>query len=161
MVFIAVKPHLYQGMLSRLQDQGRRYGDKLWVSIMAGVVLTDLTAAVNSVTKDLASRIVRSIPNTPVKVRKGSIGVTLSEGCSSQDREVVLTLFSSVGRCVEIPERLQNSFAAMAGSGPAYIYQVITLTCQPLPFPHYDIRISTNKKWAKILTDIKPIDNQV
>ena len=65
----------------------------------------------------------RSIPNTPVKVRKGSVGVTLNEGCSPQDREVVLTIFSSVGRCVEIPERLQNSFAAMAGSGPAYIYQ--------------------------------------
>ena len=80
-VFIAVKPHLYQGMLARLQDQGRRYGDKLWVSIMAGVVLTDLTSAVNSVTRELASRIVRSIPNTPVKVRKGSVGVTLSEGC--------------------------------------------------------------------------------
>ena len=65
----------------------------------------------------------RSIPNTPVKVRKGSVGVTLNEGCSPQDREIVLTIFSSVGRCVEIPERLQNSFAAMAGSGPAYICQ--------------------------------------
>ena len=58
-MFIAVKPHLYQGMLSRLQDQGRKYGDKLWVSIMAGVVLTDLSAAVNKVTSVLASRIVR------------------------------------------------------------------------------------------------------
>ena len=90
MVFIAVKPHLYQGMLSRLQDQGRRYGDKLWVSIMAGVVLTDLTAAVNSVTKDLASRIVRSIPNTPVKVRKGSIRVTLSEGFSQIGPQIII-----------------------------------------------------------------------
>ena len=124
-VFISVKPHLYQGMFSRLQDEGRKYGDKLWVSIMAGVVLTDLTAAVNRVTSALATRIVRSIPNTPVKVRKGSVGITLSEGCSGRDKEVVFTLFSSVGRAVEIPERLQNSFAAMAGSGPAYIYQVI------------------------------------
>merc|ERR1711990_640089 len=124
-VFIAVKPHLYQGMFDRLQDQGRKYGEKLWISIMAGVILTDLSAAVNKVTSAMASRIVRSIPNTPVKVRKGSVGITLSEGCSSRDKEVVFTLFSSVGRAVEIPERLQNSFAAMAGSGPAYIYQVI------------------------------------
>ncbi len=29
-----------------------------------------------------------------------------------------------VFRCEEIPERLQNAFAALAGSGPAYIYQV-------------------------------------
>ena len=75
-------------------------------------------------TKEPALRIVRSMPNTPVKVRKGSVAVTLSQGCSGDDRDVVFTLFSSVGRCVEIPERLQNSFAAMAGSGPAYIYQV-------------------------------------
>ena len=78
------------------------------------------------VTAQPALRIVRSIPNTPVKVRKGSVAVTLSEGCSGQDREVVFSIFSSVGRTVEIPERLQNSFAAMAGSGPAYIYQVLT-----------------------------------
>ena len=36
-------------MFERLQDQGRKYGEKLWVSIMAGVVLTDLSAAVNKV----------------------------------------------------------------------------------------------------------------
>ena len=29
-----------------------------------------------------------------------------------------------MARCTEIPEKLQNAFAAMAGSGPAYIYQV-------------------------------------
>jgi len=124
-VFIAVKPHLYIGMFDRLSDERRRYGDKLWISILAGVVLSDLDFAVNKVTKEPALRIVRSMPNTPVKVRKGSVAVTLSEGCSSQDRNVVSTLFSAVGRCVEVPERLQNSFAAMAGSGPAYIYQVI------------------------------------
>ena len=35
---------------------------------MAGVVLSDLDFAVNKVTKEPALRIVRSIPNTPVKV---------------------------------------------------------------------------------------------
>merc|ERR1712029_1045700 len=124
-VFISVKPHLYIVMFDRLSDERRRYGDKLWISILAGVVLSDLDFAVNKVTKEPALRIVRSMPNTPVKVRKGRVAVTLSEGCSSQDRNVVSTLFSAVGRCVEVPERLQNSFAGMAGSGPAYIYQII------------------------------------
>ena len=79
------------------------------------------------VTAQPALRIVRSMPNTPVKVRKGSVAVTFSEGCSGPDMEVVVSIFSSVGRTNEIPERLQNSFAAMAGSGPAYIYQVLHL----------------------------------
>jgi len=124
-VFVAVKPHLYSGMFDKLNDERRRYSDKLWVSIMAGVTLSDLNLAINKVTAQPALRIVRTIPNTPVKVRKGSVAVTFSEGCSGPDREVVFSIFSSVGRTVEIPERLQNSFAAMAGSGPAYIYQVI------------------------------------
>ena len=93
-----------------------------------------------------------------IQVRKGSVGVTYSEGCSAEDRQLVSTMFSrcplsyilhhhcnhnlhidlhidldiddpnvklsSVARCTEIPEKLQNAFAAMAGSGPAYIYQV-------------------------------------
>ena len=44
-----------------------RYGVKLWVSIMAGVVLSDLTSAISLVT-DAVQRVVRTIPNTPVKV---------------------------------------------------------------------------------------------
>lgn len=123
-VVLAVKPHLYQGVLTSLEAEGHRYENKLWVSIMAGVVLEDLTSAILKVT-DKVERVVRTIPNTPCKVRKGSVGVTFSEGCSQQDRDVVFGIFSSVSRCTEIPERLQNAFAAMAGSGPAYIYQVV------------------------------------
>jgi len=123
-VFISVKPNLYLNMLDTLKKEGKKYEDKLWVSIMAGVVMSDLTAAIGKVT-DMVGRVVRSMPNTPVKVRKGSVAVTFSEGCSSLDRENVTTIFSGVGRCTEVPERLQNAFAAMAGSGPAYIYQVI------------------------------------
>jgi len=123
-VFIAVKPHLYTDMIRTLAKENRSYGPKLWVSIMAGVTLSDLTDTINLVTASV-ERVVRTIPNTPVKVRKGSIGVTYSPGCSEADRNIVTTIFSSVGRCNEIPERQQNAFAAMAGSGPAYIYQVV------------------------------------
>merc|ERR1712080_556628 len=84
----------------------------------------DLTATLRLVT-DSVERVVRTIPNTPVKVRKGSVGVTYSQGCTECDKDIVTTIFSSVGRCNEIPERQQNAFAAMAGSGPAYIYQVL------------------------------------
>eukprot|EP00092_Neocalanus_flemingeri_P007427 GFUD01008020.1.p1 GENE.GFUD01008020.1~~GFUD01008020.1.p1 ORF type:complete len:281 (-),score=116.13 GFUD01008020.1:36-878(-) len=124
-VFLSVKPNLYLDMLDTLKKEGRNYdSSKLWISIMAGVVVSDLTTAISKVT-DQVGRVVRSMPNTPVKVRKGSVAVTFSQGCSTLDRETVTTIFSSVGRCTEVPERLQNAFAAMAGSGPAYIYQVI------------------------------------
>lgn len=123
-VVIAVKPHLYSDMLHSLAREGRKYGDKLWISIMAGVTLADLTTAISLVT-DRTDRVVRTIPNTPCKVQKGSVGVTYSGGCSGEDKATVTTVFSSVARVSELPERLQNAFAAMAGSGPAYLYQVI------------------------------------
>jgi len=125
-IFIAVKPHLYTEALKALQD-GNKYDGRLWISIMAGVTLADLSAAVAQLTNDMfdSMKIVRTIPNTPFKVKKGSIGLTFSDSCSDEDKALVNSLFSSVARIAEIPERLQNAFAAMAGSGPAYIYQVI------------------------------------
>ena len=33
LVFISVKPHLYLIMLDTLKKEGRKYEDKLWVSI--------------------------------------------------------------------------------------------------------------------------------
>merc|ERR550517_565460 len=106
--------------------EGGGYNGKLWVSIMAGVTLFDLNAAVTPLQAQGANcRIVRTIPNTPVKVGKGSVGVTYNDHCTEADKQLVSTMFSSVARCTEIPEKLQNAFAAMAGSGPAYIYQVI------------------------------------
>merc|ERR1711915_638808 len=123
-VFIAVKPHLYKSMLGVLDPAKLIYTNKLWVSIMAGVTLEDLVRNLGQITESVG-RVVRSIPNTPLMVRKGSVAVTFSEGCTEEDKKLVDKLFSSAGRCVEVPERLQNPFAAMCGSGPAFIYQVI------------------------------------
>jgi len=124
-VFLAVKPHLYAGVVSQLAADNRKYSGKLFISIMAGVTVKDLQTALKTVTGTDNNRVVRTIPNTPVKVRKGGVAVTYSDCCSQEDKNIARTLFSSVGRCEEIPERLQNAFAAMVGSGPAYIYQVI------------------------------------
>merc|ERR1712142_1103886 len=82
-VFISVKPHLYLDMLTSLNKEGRQYSDKLWVSIMAGVVLSDLITAIEQVTV-MAGRVVRSMPSTPIIVRKGNIAVSFSDGCTSR-----------------------------------------------------------------------------
>jgi len=127
-IILAVKPHLYSDMFRELVKQGVKAENKLWVSIMAGVTLADLQAAISTVTggiNGITDRVVRTIPNTPCKVKEGSVAVTYNTNCTSEDKILVTALFSGVARVAEIPERQQNAFAAMAGSGPAYIYQVI------------------------------------
>jgi len=125
-VVIAVKPHLYSEAFKKLKS--RSYAGRLWVSIMAGVTLSDLELAIAEHVVQGGNeslRVVRTIPNTPMKVRQGSVGVTYNQHCSNEDQALVSLLFSGVSRVADIPERLQNAFAAVAGSGPAYIYQVI------------------------------------
>ena len=124
LVFITVRPSLYEDMLTSLNKEGRQYPSKLWVSIMAGVELSDLTAAIGMVTP-MAGRVVRSMPSTPVIVRRGNTAVTFSEGCSSEDRNTIITIFSSLGRCTQLPEKQQNAFSAMERSGPAHLYKVL------------------------------------
>jgi len=124
LVFITVRPNLYEDMLTSLNKEDRQYPSKLWVSIMAGVELSDLTAAIGMVTP-MAGRVVRSMPSTPVIVRRGNTAVTFSEGCSSEDRNTIITIFSSLGRCTQLPEKQQNAFSALARSGPAHLYKVI------------------------------------
>jgi pyrroline-5-carboxylate reductase len=125
-IVLAVKPHLYTEVFRSFADKGIKAKDKLWVSIMAGVTLADLQAAICSISgAGLEDRVVRTIPNTPCKVREGSVAVTYNTNCTTEDKNIVTKIFSGVARVNEIPERLQNAFAAMAGSGPAYIYQVI------------------------------------
>lgn len=45
----------------RLADERRRYEDKLWISIMAGVVLSDLDFAINKVSVEWALLLVISV----------------------------------------------------------------------------------------------------
>lgn len=123
-VVLAVKPHLYHEVLTGLVgSSSSRESGRLWISIMAGVTLADLRAAVSAVDPDC--RVVRTMPNTALKVGKGSVGITYDCHCTDEDRKLVSCLFANIASCEEIPERQQNAFAALAGSGPAYIYQVI------------------------------------
>jgi hypothetical protein len=75
-IVLAVKPHLYGEVLSAMAAESSVSSDpldtssgRLWISIMAGVTISDLRAAISTV--DPECRVVRTIPNTTMKVRDG------------------------------------------------------------------------------------------
>ena len=57
---------MYIDMLDTLRKEGQEYKDMLWVSIMAGVLLSDLTTSIGKVA-ELVGMVVRSMPSTPVQ----------------------------------------------------------------------------------------------
>jgi pyrroline-5-carboxylate reductase len=95
-------------------------GDRLVISIAAGVTLPVLESAVPE-----NFRMVRAMPNTPALVGHGAAGYCLGTRANSQDAESARSLLGAVGLAVQVPEKLMDAVTGLSGSGPAYIYLVI------------------------------------
>ena len=65
--------------------------------------------------------VVRCLPTVASSVRAGVTVYTRGRFCNDADVKPFLTLFSLVGHCEEVPEKLQDSFAAFSGSGIAFV----------------------------------------
>ena len=65
--------------------------------------------------------VVRCLPTVASSVRAGVTVYTRGRFCNDADVKPFLTLFSLVGHCEEVPEKLQDSFAAFSGSGVAFV----------------------------------------
>lgn len=70
--------------------------------------------------------VVRMMPNMPVKIGMGVIGLVASDAVSEAQKQTVTDMFSLAGRTVWIDnDDMLDRFTAIAGSGPGYIYQFI------------------------------------
>jgi pyrroline-5-carboxylate reductase len=118
-VVLAVKPALVEPALRALAAVAA--GDlarPLWISIVAGVPLARLTAALPG-----GARVVRAMPNTPALVRAGATAFCGSAATSPADRTAASQLFETVGMCWESPtESLLDAVTGLSGSGPAYVF---------------------------------------
>ena len=112
-VIIAVKPQSFNEIASELN------GAKFIISIMAGVKVKTILNAVSGL-----NSIARIMPNAPVKVGEGMSAISFCNA-SNSDVEFVKTLFSAIGKTVEIEENKLDAVTAISGSGPAYVYYFI------------------------------------
>lgn len=116
-VILAVKPQTLRQIGTNIA-QGLP-GNRLWVSIAAGVSLNELSEILGS------DRLVRVMPNTPAQVGAGAAGVSASAGATKDDIQWVLQLMQSVGSCFQVADAQMHAVTGVAGSGPAYIYLII------------------------------------
>jgi pyrroline-5-carboxylate reductase len=92
---------------------------KMAISIMTGV-------SINKISKELKiSKVVRVMPNLPLKVGKALSGWKASKSVSSKERLFVKKLLSIFGEQIEVnDEEKLNMITALSGSGPAYFYHL-------------------------------------
>jgi len=72
-----------------------------------------------------SAKVVRIMPNTPVEVGAGVVGVSVGHNIESTEVEYVLSLFNSLGLSEVIVEKDMAGLTALSGSGPAYGYLFI------------------------------------
>jgi len=64
----------------------------------------------------------RVMPNINARVLACESGICVSENCTSEQKDIVFKIFSSIGSVSEISEKLFGIFGVIAGSSPAFAY---------------------------------------
>ncbi len=116
-VVLAVKPKDLKGVLGEIKDL---LGERVLISIAAGVDIRSIEEVVGK-----GKKIVRLMPNINVLVGKGAVAVVQNGNLREEELSKVLQVFSHCGSFYEIPETLFDSFTALAGSGPAFVFSFI------------------------------------
>lgn len=120
-IFLGVKPYQICPLLEEYQDILGQRSNLLLVSMAAGLELEQMA----SVVKNERVGLIRIMPNTPVTIGQGVISLTRSQAVTDKQVAQVKHLLAGAGALYEIEEKLMNPATAIAGCGPAFVYQMI------------------------------------
>ncbi|SCZ98225.1 BZ3500_MvSof-1268-A1-R1_Chr7-1g09063 [Microbotryum saponariae] len=96
---------------------------KLLISILAGTTISQYREWVPK-----SCTVVRAMPNTPSKIREGMTvlsSLSPSDPETPKNRDILLALFTPLGRCRFMDEKHFDAVTAVCGSGPAFVCLVL------------------------------------
>lgn len=119
-IIIGIKPKDISALMMSLKPYLSEKQSKLWISMAVSTPLDWLTSFTPS-----NHRWIRIMPNTPVEVNQGWISYCYSDNLFEDDEDDFKELMNEAGHLKYIAEDLFDIAGAMAGSSPAFIYQLI------------------------------------
>ncbi len=117
-VIVAVKPADVEELVGDVSADLDE--DAVVVSVAAGKTLQQLQAAAGN-----TRAVMRAMPNTPAQIRRGVTGIAVGEHVSPAQRDLVESVFATVGSVVVVDEERLNALTSISGSGPAYVFYLI------------------------------------
>lgn len=117
-LFLAVKPYMYELILNEIKNSLKE--DTVIIVIAAGISIASIKQSLGE-----NQIVVKAMPNTPALVGEGMTAVSFDDKISEDIKEEILELFKSFGKVEELEEGLMDSFTAISGSSPAYVYIMI------------------------------------
>lgn len=120
-IFLGVKPYQICPLLEEYKGILAQRSNLLLVSMAAGLELEKMA----DVFQNDQMGIIRIMPNTPVAIGQGVISLARSQAVTDQQIAQVKQLLAGAGALYEIEEKLMDPATAVAGCGPAFVYQMI------------------------------------
>ena len=117
-VLLCVKPQQFPDVLPLLSEC-ENVKDKLFITIAAGVKMSDVSSAANG------APVIRVMPNTPMLVGKGVCALCCSDKVQDADYELAHRLFEASATVIDISEDEMNRIISVTGSSPAYVFLMI------------------------------------
>ena len=113
-IFLALNTPLINSTLKSLTSTLNK--DIPIVSVSAGVPLSEMQLIVGE-----NYPIAQAIPNTPVQINQGIIGIVFPELIKPEDKKIILDSLNYLGLVEEITPEKIDIFGTIAGCGPAFV----------------------------------------
>jgi pyrroline-5-carboxylate reductase len=147
-IMLAVKPQDFDTLLNEIKSSVK---SKLIISIAAGVTTLYIRSKLGEKT-----RVIRVMPNLPVKIGKGMICLCKGKHTYKKDLDFTKEIFDYMGKTVVINnEDMMDDVTAVSGSGPGFFYDYIEK--QKIDYHHINPKIKKDFDYslAKSLIDLK------
>lgn len=112
-IIMACKPYQIESVLNTIKDEIK---GKALVSVALGWDFAKYSQLIDS-----SVRIQFVMPNTPAMVSEGVFLFEDKNSLTSDERELVMDLFASIGKVIELPSALMGIGGAISGCGPAFV----------------------------------------
>ena len=117
-ILLATKPYNVDEVLSAIAPTVHE--GVTVISICAGVTTKQISDALGG-----KARVVRVMPNTPMRVNAGASAVAPGPRCKDENLHWARRLFAASGLSVVMPEEQMDAVTGLSGSGPAYVFYLI------------------------------------
>ncbi|MDQ1237281.1 MAG: pyrroline-5-carboxylate reductase [Wigglesworthia glossinidia] len=139
-IILAVKPNIIPTVCSEIKHI-ENLSNKIIISVAAGINIEKI----NKYIGEKNTTIVRAMPNTPVLVNQGVIGLYAKKIHTNQ-KKFITTLFNKIGKTFWLShENELNGIIAVASSAPAYFFLMME------SMQHAAENMGLNKEYIKEL----------
>ena len=121
-VILAVKPWKLEAVINEIKES-LNYDNQIIISVAGGISFEQLIPYFSAHQNETPS-LFRVIPNTAIAVMTGMIFIS-SSNASKTEEELVLALFSELGKALAIEENQMEAATALASCGIAFALRYI------------------------------------